>query len=257
MSRHRIVWLLFFILCLLGFSLHGLAFFQSAIFWLNFLAFLAFFIYQSAVLSAEFFFPSICKGNPSNQAVSLTFDDGPIEGYTDKILDILKAHGVKATFFCIGEQIQANEPLAKRIVDEGHIIGNHSYSHTKTFNLLSSSKVLDDILANDQQIKAITGSIPNFFRPPFGVANPMLADALSKSKHLSIGWSLRSFDSLIKQPERLLQRLEKETKAGDIVLLHDYADSMLTILPAYIQFLQHSGLDIQRLDVLIDKAPYR
>ncbi|MFZ6011538.1 MAG: polysaccharide deacetylase family protein, partial [Bacteroidota bacterium] len=101
--------------------------------------------YGSAVLSAQFFVPVKYKGSSTSQAIAITFDDGPISGKTEKILDILKAHDIKAAFFCVGYRIHDNPQLVQRIHAEGHIVANHSYWHSKTFDLQWGSKIADEL----------------------------------------------------------------------------------------------------------------
>ena len=117
---------------------------------------------------------------------------------TRQILDILKENQAQAAFFCIGKNITGNEDLLKRMVREGHIIGNHSFSHHPLFDFFSSRKMLNDMTAMNQLVKNITGLIPRFFRPPYGVTNPNLKKAVMSGGFISIGWSIRSYDTVIK-----------------------------------------------------------
>ena len=87
--------------------------------------------YGSAYVGSNFYLEVVCAGNTNEKEIAISFDDGPLEDYTSSILATLKQHDVKATFFCIGKRAEANKELLKRVFDEGHIIGNHSYSHSK------------------------------------------------------------------------------------------------------------------------------
>jgi peptidoglycan/xylan/chitin deacetylase (PgdA/CDA1 family) len=125
-----------------------------------------------------FFLKSVCSANTTEKIVALSFDDGPINGNTGRILDILKENHVEAAFFCIGRNIPGNEELLGRIQQEGHIIGNHSYSHHGLFDLFSSQKMLKDIKEMNMVCKNTVGLSPRFFRPPYGVTNPNLKKAV-------------------------------------------------------------------------------
>jgi peptidoglycan/xylan/chitin deacetylase (PgdA/CDA1 family) len=213
-------------------------------------------ILGSIVLSAQYFVNVQSRGAASTQAVALTFDDGPLPGHTTKILDYLKVNDIKASFFCIGHRIETYPDIVKRIDAEGHLIGNHSFSHKHTFPLQSSSVITKELVATDLLVEKITGRRMKFFRPPFGVTNPMVSKAVRRRNYTVIGWSIRSFDSTIKDKHKLLQRITKSIKSGDIILLHDYSDTMLEILPQVVDEIRNRGLKIVRVDELLNMKPY-
>lgn len=173
--------------------------------------------------------------------VALTFDDGPHE-HTVKVLDILKERNVKATFFVIGKNIPGNEAILKRMVDEGHLIGNHTYMHEGAFYWRSAKAMQADILHCNQLISAATGVVPDIFRPPFGVTNPGLAKALRVLEMRSIGWTLRSFDTTANNAGQLLTKILNEVKVNHIILLHDRCAITAEILPELIDGLRAKGL---------------
>lgn len=213
-------------------------------------------VYGSFHLSAGFFIPVIARATHAGNAIALTFDDGPVAGKTDKLLDILRTHNVRAAFFCIGHRVKEHSALVQRINREGHLLGNHSYWHGKTFDLQSSGKIAKELKETDLIIRQHTGVEPRFFRPPYGVTNPMVADAIKSGHHITIGWSVRSLDTVIKDSSRLLKRIKSQLKAGDIVLFHDHSDSMLEILPALLDHVSQLGLKIVRLDELLNEKAY-
>jgi peptidoglycan/xylan/chitin deacetylase (PgdA/CDA1 family) len=139
--------------------------------------------------------------------------------------------------------------------DDGHIVGNHSFYHHWNFDLLSSKKMRAELLQTDDAIKAVLGVQPRYFRPPYGVTNPNLAMAIGND-YRAIGWSVRSFDTVIKDPVKLMKRVTKNLKGGDIVLFHDHSEVMHKILPDFIKHVELIGLKIVRLDKLIDESPY-
>jgi peptidoglycan-N-acetylglucosamine deacetylase len=212
--------------------------------------------YGSTVLSAQFFVPVLSEGNRSINTIAITFDDGPIPGKTEKVLDILKSANVPAAFFCIGHRAKANAELLKRVSTEGHVIGNHSYWHGKTFDLQTSAKISEELKNTDDIIHSICNVTPAFFRPPYGVTNPMVAGALRQSNHKVVGWSVRSFDTMTNDRLKLLKRVTKSLKGGDIVLFHDFSDAMIDILPQFIDHVHQIGLKIVRLDELLNEKPY-
>lgn len=212
--------------------------------------------FGSFVLSAQFFVPVKFKGNVSSGAIAITFDDGPVPGYTEKILKILDSHKVTAAFFCIGHRINDHSALVKQIHNAGHLIGNHSYWHKYTFDLQRTETIELELNHTNTAIQKAIGLWPNFFRPPFGVTNPMVARAIKRGGYKTIGWSLRSFDTVSQNRKVLLKRLTLSVKAGDIILFHDYCSLTLEVLPEFLDFVSDRGLKILRVDELLDEKAY-
>jgi peptidoglycan/xylan/chitin deacetylase (PgdA/CDA1 family) len=208
-------------------------------------------------LAFGLFTPATLSGKRTEPLISITFDDGPISGKTDRILDILSEHQVSASFFCIGSRVIDHPEILERIEKEGHLIGNHSFSHRPMFDFFSTKRVIRELNDTDEAIAEILSAKPVYFRPPFGVTNPMIGNAVKYGKYRVIGWSLRSFDTIIKDPSKLYKRLTRSLKAGDIVLLHDYCESTIAVLPDFLRFIEKSGLKIVRLDTLLNEKPYR
>jgi peptidoglycan/xylan/chitin deacetylase (PgdA/CDA1 family) len=220
------------------------------------LVFLALQAYGSAVLSAQFFMPVRYQGPENSNRIALTFDDGPIPGKTEAILNVLRSYHVPAAFFCIGNRVATSPALARSIYDAGHLIGNHSYWHRPTFDLQSTRKVRQELRDTDQAISDAVGVKPNFFRPPYGVTNPMVAQAVKDGDYVTVGWSVRSFDTVIHDGPALLKRITKSLKGGDVILLHDYCDSTLQILPELLDHISRRGLKIVRVDELLNERAY-
>lgn len=187
--------------------------------------------------------------------VALTFDDGPsIE--TSRILDILKREKVEAAFFCIGKNVQSQPELIKRWEEENHLIGNHSYNHGFHFDWKSAVAMREEIEKTNKTIENITGKKPRLFRPPYGVTNPNLAKAIKSSQMHSIGWSVRSYDTTARDPEKLLARILKQTNSGDVILLHDSMKITADILTDLIAAIRSKGFSFARVDKLFDLQPY-
>jgi len=219
------------------------------------LVFLVIQAYGTTVMSAQFFMPAKCKADSSGN-IALTFDDGPVPGKTEKILEILDSHKATAAFFCIGSRVADNPTLTKRVFDAGHLIGNHSYWHRATFDLQTTRKIEKELLDTDEAIHQAIGMKPNLFRPPYGVTNPMVASAVRKGGYTTIGWSVRSFDTVIRDGEVLKKRITRSLKGGDVILLHDYSDTTLEILPALLDHIASIGLKIVRVDELLNQKAY-
>ena len=206
-------------------------------------------------LSWNFFIPVKCKAYTNEKIVALTFDDGPA-AYTSHILDTLKQHNAPATFLCIGKNIAGNEQTLQRIKEEGHLIGNHSFSHHFWFDMWSAKKMMADMKSMNKEVDRAIGLEPLLFRPPYGVINPNLAAAIRRTKFTPIGWSIRSFDTSIKDKQKLLSRVLTRVKPGDIILLHDSMEITAAILPELIQQLTGKGYKIAPLDKMLNIDAY-
>lgn len=193
-------------------------------------------------IGLNFHLNSINTLKTAEKKVLLTFDDGPCNPYTAKVLDVLKQHGVKAVFFVIGKNIEGNEAILKRIVAEGHAIGNHSFSHDTWIDVWPVQKVTDDFSACQKLIEHYQ---PNqrLFRPPYGVTNPNVAKAVKKLHLQSMGWNIRSYDTSIKEVEKIKQRILSALKPGAIILLHDRLDFMPELLESLIPAIKEKGYD--------------
>ncbi|MCE7070486.1 polysaccharide deacetylase family protein [Dyadobacter sp. CY327] len=240
------------------FALSGIIFWETGFAWLIFifiaLAYLALTAYGSFNIQANYFLKSINTGK--RKSIALTFDDGPDPDTTPKILDILKEKGVKATFFVIGKRAEKYPELIRRIDEEGHIIGNHSYSHHTMIAFFSKDKLAKDLEHCTSIISGILGKTPKFYRPPFGVTNPRYARVLRELKLDSVGWSVRSFDTKAQNKYEVINRVMSKVRVRDIVLLHDNrkvtADSMEDLIEHCLQ----KGLKIEPLSKLIQREPY-
>lgn len=212
--------------------------------------------YGCYFISSNFFIKTVCKANTHKKEIALSFDDGPAQNYTPEILQVLREYNIQAAFFCIGKHIEANKDLLKQVHEEGHVIGNHSYTHDKWFDLFSSAKMSAELALTGNLIKDITGKKPKLFRPPYGVINPNIRKAIIKGNYIPLGWSMRSYDTMIKDEQKLLKRITRSIKPGDIFLFHDTCQITLKVLPIFIQHLQQKGFSIVRLDKLLDINAY-
>ena len=213
-------------------------------------------IYGCSVLSSGFFMRVSCRGSSKQKSVALTFDDGPYDGQTPTVLDTLKEENVPAVFFCIGKHIRGSEPVVKRMVEEGHIVANHSYSHGFLFDMKSSRAMLDDIHQADDMIYTATGLRPKLFRPPYGVINPALTKAIKRGGYQPVGWSIRSFDTRATSSEALTQRVIRKLHPGAVILLHDRCELTVAALRQIIHEIRREGYSFERADRLLQLTPY-
>ncbi|WP_076997141.1 polysaccharide deacetylase family protein [Variovorax sp. KK3] len=186
----------------------------------------------------------------ARREVAITIDDGPDPEVTPQVLDLLDAHGQRATFFCIAERVQAHPALAREIVARGHSIQNHTARHRHNFSFLGPRGFHAEIERAQQMLQAVTGERPVCFRAPAGLRNPFLAPVLHRMGLVLVSWTRRGFDTRERDAATVLARLTRELKAGDILLLHDghaarTADGqpvILDVLPPLFDRLRADGL---------------
>jgi len=212
--------------------------------------------YGSYYVGSNFFMKVLCQAGTSAKQIAISFDDGPAQAYTAEILQVLKSNQVPAVFFCIGKNIAGNELLLKQIAAEGHIIGNHSYSHHFWFDLFSTKKMLQDVQMMTETVKNTIGTAPRLFRPPYGVTTPNMKKVMQQGGYTAIGWNIRSLDTVITEEEKLFQKIEALLQPGAIILLHDTSKTTLSILPGFIAAARSKGYEFVRVDKLLNVAPY-
>lgn len=194
-------------------------------------------VWGSFDIELGYFVNSITHKRTKIKEIALTFDDGPTE-FTPKFLDILKENHIKATFFCIGKQIEKYPDTFKRIISEGHTIGNHTYSHSNKTGFLSSAKMVEEIKKCDE-VMLKTGNLrTHLYRPPFGVTNPNIAKAIRQTGKKSIGWNVRSLDTITEDENRIYRKVTKGLKPGSIILLHDTSEKTYNVLVNLLVFLE-------------------
>ena len=176
----------------------------------------------------------------SEKTVALSFDDGPLEGKTDKILDVLEKYGVKATFFMVGSQARYCPETATRVVEAGHEIGNHTNNH-KSLAGLSESELDEEIALAEEAIFDACGYIPSLFRPPEGVCTEKISNAAKFRGYSIIMWSVDTLDWQGKSARVIADNVLANTKPGSVILMHDgifakshTAEALDIIIPALI-----------------------
>lgn len=194
-------------------------------------------------IGLNFHLQSVNYLDKNEDKVALTFDDGPCGPKTSRVLDTLKKHNVKATFFVIGKNIAGHETIVKRMFDEGHAVGSHSYSHHFWIDIWGKKKLQDDIAKSIKEIEKISGTKTTLFRPPYGVTNPNFAYVLPKLNLKSIGWNVRSYDTSTNDVNKILERVMQKTGKGSVILLHDRLDIMPELLDKLIPALKAKQLE--------------
>lgn len=179
--------------------------------------------------------------------VALTFDDGPHPVYTPQLLDGLNERGVHATFFVVGKNILGNEALLKRMETEGHLIGNHTYSHVK-LSELDIARACAEVEKTNALICEVTGKEPEFIRPPFGEWKKAMECSFEM---IPVLWDVDPLDWTTKNTALVVERVLKDTKAGDIILLHDYYQSSVDAALEIVDALTERGYKFVTVDELI------
>ncbi|MGZ4117833.1 MAG: polysaccharide deacetylase family protein [Bacteroidia bacterium] len=216
----------------------------------------AFIIYGSATIQSDFYTKAFCNSNTSEKEIAITFDDGPNAEYTPKVLSILAEHDAKATFFIIGKNIQGNENIVKQIDSAGHLIGNHTFSHSFFIDFKSKNGFIYELDATSDSIFEITGKRMRLFRPPYGVTTPNLARAAKALNYDIIGWNIRSLDTTKDTAEIIQKRIEKQLKPGAVILFHDTSDKTVQVLKQTLNFAKENGFKIVSVEELLKTKAY-
>lgn len=179
----------------------------------------------------------------AGREVWLTIDDGP-SGDTAAILDLLDAHGAKATFFLVGERADARPELVRDIAARGHGIGNHSQTHPQArFWALGPRAMRREILDCQRALTAITGTPPRWFRAVVGHANPFVHAPLRDAGLARLAWSARGYDAVESDPARVSARIARDLRPGAVILLHEGAPHgrSVEIVGAVLEELRRRG----------------
>lgn len=185
------------------------------------------------------------------KVIALTFDDGPSEERTNDILYVLNQHNIKATFFVLGQNVQAYPDLAKKIVQYGHAIGNHTWSHP--YAQQSKASAARQVDRTTDLIYKVTGVKTQLFRPPGGYLNNGLASHAKNKQNAIIMWSVDTTDYR-NSAKRIKENILKNAKSGGIVLLHDGGGNRwntLIALPHIIEELKKQGYEFVTIPELL------
>lgn len=188
-------------------------------------------------------------GEQQKPRIALTFDDGPSAAYTPVLLDGLKERGVKATFFLVGENIvkDGNQRIVRRMYEEGHLIGNHTYHHVD-LSALSREEAHEELAMTDALIREITGRETEIVRPPFGAFPDNMEEELDK---LYVKWTVDPLDWTLQNTDEIVRRAVTDIEENDIILLHDCYESSVKAALRIIDVLQGKRYEFVTADELL------
>lgn len=201
-----------------------------------------------------------------DKTIALTFDDGPYGTSTEKILDILKSEGIHATFFLIGKNVEKFPALAREIIADGNVIGNHSYDHSKNLSSLTTNDFEQNLENSEQAIFANTGLKPKLFRPPYGRTSTNMLFLLKADGYTNVMWNIeaRDWDFYNSSAQNIFQTIVSQARPNAIILLHDGRDVLINYprdntvqaLPKIIESLKKQGYTFVTVDKILNKKPY-
>ncbi|MBQ9138404.1 MAG: polysaccharide deacetylase family protein [Alistipes sp.] len=221
------------------------------------LCLILFMVWASADVGSNVYLRTLCRAATTERVVALTFDDGPDPVMTPLVLDTLRQRGVKATFFLVGSKVAQHPDIVRRIVEEGHTVGNHTHTHSAYFPLRSRVRVEEELDMCHKAIFEATGLKPQLFRPPFGVTNPIIGRAVRSRGYRTIGWSIRSLDTMSSRTRReVWQSVVRRLHTGGIILLHDRCDGAERLLAELIDVTLERGYRFESLDKMLNVDAY-
>lgn len=242
---------------------------MTANIWINLVLAAALLVLAILLLDAFYprvslFIPSISKipQSPGEKTIALTFDDGPVEPYTRQILDILDRFNVKASFFCIGANIQRNPEVAREIVRRGHTLGNHTQTH-RSLLLADVDSVAQELGEAQKTIREHCGFEARFFRCPKGYKSPIVARILRRQRLDLVAYGYPIWDVKNPPAAELVERVLDRAVPGDIIVMHDgfppgksgERDSLVAALPEIIEGLLAKDLRPVSLDQALTAGP--
>lgn len=212
--------------------------------------------YATVAVRSQWLGPTYWRGCRDRNAVALTFDDGPSPD-TERILDVLGAHEVRATFFMVGREVESFPGIAQRVVAEGHEVGNHSYSHP-SYLFQSAAETQNQIRRAQSVIAETIGVRPLIARPPYGVRTLAYFRVTRDLGLQTVQWEVAGFDWRRITPRQIAENVLRKTRPGSIILLHD-GDSegkgsrknTVEALPLIIEGLRDRDLQIAPLSQLL------
>ncbi|MDP9267686.1 MAG: polysaccharide deacetylase family protein [Acidobacteriota bacterium] len=183
------------------------------------------FTYGATVAKSQLFGPTFFgvapsgKGGKSKQ-LALTYDDGPNDPHTQRLLDVLDKHGVKATFFLIGRYVEQRPDIARAVAERGHVVGNHTFTHP---NLIFSSKTAlkNELERTEKALTQAVGEHSRLFRPPFGARRPATLRVARAMGFQTIMWSVKCWDWSAPSADYIVEKARQRIRGGDVILLHD------------------------------------
>lgn len=176
--------------------------------------------YQSMAPSGQWFGHTFVRGERGSKEIALTYDDGPNDPHTLRLLEVLAKHGAHATFFLIGQFVEHRPDIVREIVKAGHAIGNHTFTHPRLI-FTDPAQTRAELERCQSAIEAAAGQKTNLFRPPFGGRRPDTLRIVRAMGMEPVMWSITGFDWTAPPAERIVRRVSRYIRGGDVVLLHD------------------------------------
>ena len=195
----------------------------------------------------------------SQKLVALTFDDGPNGQYTERLLDILHDKGVRATFFVVGRNVDRQPALARRIVAEGHVLGNHTYSHSLWTPLMDDPHAARELVGCSEAVHRATGVWPSLFRPPHGYRSPWLVGLAHQQGYTVVEWSVATEEHHAASRQGIARSIVARVRPGAIILLHDGFETQqgyntsttIEAVPLIIEALRAKGYQLVTVPQLL------
>ncbi len=179
--------------------------------------------------------------------IAITFDDGPHPYYTEQLLDGLKERGVKATFFVMGKQAEAYPELVLRMYEEGHLVGNHTYSHIQLGN--NNREIFKaELVRTNEVLLDITGEEPQYVRPPYGSWDKSFETELTM---IPVLWTIDPMDWCSSDVKGIVSRVTKKAEENAVILMHDEYESSVTAALAIVDILQKQGYEFVTVDEIM------
>ncbi|MCL6593883.1 MAG: polysaccharide deacetylase family protein [Alicyclobacillus sp.] len=203
----------------------------------------------------------VLHGPTDRRQVALTFDDGPDDLWTPQVLDVLRQLRVPATFLCVGQRVQRYPEMVRRMVAEGHVVGNHSWSHPN-LTQLSAAEVQSQIARTNAVLRAEAGVQPRWLRPPYGALNDTVIHTAQALRMNILFWDVDSLDWTGIRTDQVVANVLAHTEPGAIVLFHcaggagEHLDHTVAALPIVVDTLRQRGYTLVTAPVLIGQPAY-
>ena len=176
--------------------------------------------YQSMAPTAQWFGRTFARGARGAKQMALTYDDGPNDPHTPRLLEVLAKHNVKATFFVIGRYVQRRPDLVRELVKAGHVVGNHTFTHPH-LAVSAAVETTNQLEECQRAVQEVSGEAPRLFRPPFGSRRPATL-RIARSMGLEpVMWNVTSWDWKMPPADKIVQICMRQMRGGDVILMHD------------------------------------